>query len=179
MATPVKIIPTYILLVQHQHDHVFGNGRSNLLAENFLVLFQNLLRHAKVVAPCEESIPYRAIGALPRYYLQQAVCVNHYGIHDRLFFIRCAEVRAAQFLKPFLVKLAVFPERVHLFIDLSCVECSQLLAQLFQAHRGLDVRHQIEYLYLRRGKGNGFHVFCCLELRCKDTTFFRNAVLSF
>ena len=46
-----------------------------------------------------EYIPYRAIGTLSRDNLQQAVRVNHNGIHGSLLLVGRTEVGTAQFLK--------------------------------------------------------------------------------
>ena len=101
---------------------------------------------------------------LSRDDLQQAVRVNHYGIHGHLLLIGCTEVRAAQFLEPFLVKLTTLPQGIHLLVNLLGVECSQLLAQLFQSGGRLDMGYQIEHLYLCRGKSNCFHLLRCFTL---------------
>ena len=46
-----------------------------------------------------EYIPYRAIGTLSRDNLQQAVRVNHNGIHGSLLLVGRTEVGTAQLLK--------------------------------------------------------------------------------
>ena len=88
----VRINELHILLVENQQDNVLGNGGRNLLPKNFLVLLQNLIGDTEVEAPGEKSILYRTIGTLAGDNLQQAVSVNHYGIHSRLLRIRCTEV---------------------------------------------------------------------------------------
>ena len=59
----VRVNQLYVLLVEQQHDHVLGHGRSNLLFQNLLILVQYLVRHAERVLPREECVPYRTIGA--------------------------------------------------------------------------------------------------------------------
>jgi len=152
----------HVLLVQYQHNHVLGNSRCNLLLQYLLVFVQNLVRRAERKAPGEECVPYRAIGTLAGDNLQQAVGVNHYGVHRSLLVIGGAKMRASQLLHAFLVELAALPELVHLFVNLLGVERCQLLSQIFQPHSSLDVGNQVEHLYLCRGEGNCFHNRCRL-----------------
>ena len=83
----VRVNQLYVLLVEQQHDHVLGHGRSNLLFQNLLILVQYLVRHAERVLPREECVPYRTIGATVRDNLQQTVRVNHYGIHAAYYLL--------------------------------------------------------------------------------------------
>jgi len=114
--------------------------------QNLYILLQNLSGNTKYVLALDQRIPYWAVTALTWDALDKTIGVENNLHITRLF--QLMKVHPVDFVQPFLVKRARFPQRIQAFFHSFGVVAIENILQLLKSTLALVECKHLKQMYL-------------------------------